>query len=454
MSTSGVFQSFALFDELNAVNNVRFGADHRRPTKRVDPSRSDPRQVFRLLRELGVPADGQVSHLSGGQKQRLALARTLAYDPEVIVYDEPTSGLDPANARRVAERIRSSQETHGKTTLVVTHDYVHLAPIAGAVFYLDPGERQLVEIDSADLEMTVGQRLEAATEPAPLTDSPDEREKPVPPGVLARCLSTLGDVFESSTRALEASLVALSCVLPLWRSVRWGLRYLRHYITLLGSPSAFAYFGAAGVIAGLVSTHFTFKFLPFKAYTEPLITEELLQGLGFSLYRIIVPVLLTILLAARGGAAIAADVASRTYSRQIDALRSFRVSPRAYLLTNILYATVVATPVLVLFGFYVARITSLVVFTYNDPQHAALFWESHFHRNLLGPGSLLYMGTGWVLLKVLACGLGVGTIAYFQGLRPKSSAVDVSRAITRTIIWATLHVLVMHFLFAFIEFDS
>ncbi len=73
---------------------------------------------------------------------------------------------------------------------------------------------------------------------------------------------------------------------------------------------------------------------------------------------------------------------------------------------------------------------------------------------MLVPGSLIYMGTVSVLIKVLACGLGVGTIAYFQGLRPKSSAVDVSRAITRTIIWATLHVLVMHFLFAFIEFDS
>ena len=40
----------------------------------------------------------------------------------------------------------------------------------------------------------------------------------------------------------------------------------------------------AGLLAGLVSTHFTFKFLPFKAYTEPLITEELLHGLAFSLF--------------------------------------------------------------------------------------------------------------------------------------------------------------------------
>ena len=50
--------------------------------------------------------------------------------------------------------------------------------------------------------------------------------------------------------------------------------------SVVASPSAWVYFGAAGVIAGFVSTYFTFKFLPFRAYTEPLLTEELLHGLG------------------------------------------------------------------------------------------------------------------------------------------------------------------------------
>jgi ABC-type transporter Mla maintaining outer membrane lipid asymmetry permease subunit MlaE len=58
----------------------------------------------------------------------------------------------------------------------------------------------------------------------------------------------------------------------------------------------------------------------------------------------------------------------------------------------------------------------------------------------------------WLAAKVLLCGLGVGAIAYHQGMRPKHSAVDVNRGITSTIIWGTLFVLAVHFAFAFWEF--
>ncbi|MBI4585951.1 MAG: ABC transporter permease [Planctomycetes bacterium] len=462
ISVGIVFQNFALFDEFSALGNVLFGFDHRRRhERRGEPPPDSPEPTASaagrletargLLDELGIPAAVPVSLLSGGQKQRLAIARTLAFDPQVVVYDEPTSGLDPANARRVAERISNTQKLHSKTTVIVTHDYENLAGIADAIFLLDHREKNLRRVPpealgEAAMAMAGAPEKETAPEGVGLPAPPSARK------AMGRAIGLLGDFFAATACAGEACIGSMVRLLPWWRSPRWGLRYLLHYLSLIASPSSLAYFGAAGLIAGFVSTHFTFKFLPFKAYTEPLITEELLQGLGFSLYRIVVPVLLTVLLAARCGAAISADLGSRVYNRQIDAMRSLSARPENYLLTNILHAFILATPLLLLLGFWVARLTSLIVFSYNYPRHNPLFWDGHFHRSLRVPGQLLYHGTGWMLCKVLACGLGTGMIAYFQGMKPKLSGVDVSRAITRTIIWATLFVLLVHFAFAFLEF--
>src|SRR6185436_20057020 len=119
-------------------------------------------------------------------------------------------------------------------------------------------------------------------------------------------------------------------------------------------------------------------FLPFRAYTEPLLTEELLHGLGFGLYRILVPVLITVLIAARCGAAVASDVGTRRYTLAIDAMRSMGARPSRYLLTNILYAFALGAPFLVALSFTAARLVSLLVFSYDYPQHGPFFWDSHF----------------------------------------------------------------------------
>ena len=259
-------------------------------------------------------------------------------------------------------------------------------------------------------------------------------------------------LLEKTGKAAEEALRTIIGLIPLWKSPRWGLRYLRHYLGLVASPSSWLYFGASGVIAGFVSTHFVFKFLPHKNYTEPLLSDELLNGLGFALYRILVPVLLTILLAARCGAAVASDVGNRVYNHQIDAMRSMGAQPRRYLFTNILYAFLLGTPFLIGIGFLAARYTSLVVYTYNYPEKGPNYWDGNFHRDLRIPGQLFYRGTLWLVLKVLVAGLGVGAIAYHVGRWPKASGVEVSKGVTTAIIFATLFVLGVHFAFAFLEF--
>jgi ABC-type transporter Mla maintaining outer membrane lipid asymmetry ATPase subunit MlaF/ABC-type transporter Mla maintaining outer membrane lipid asymmetry permease subunit MlaE len=444
-----VFQNFALFDELSTQDNIRFALDHRPRRSRTDAP-ADSSTTGRgltpsaLIDELKIPARTPVMALSGGQKQRLAIARTLAYDPPVIIYDEPTAGLDPVNAVRVAARIRSTGEMHAKTTVVVTHDYEHLAGIADAIYLLDPDQRRLVPL-SRDALAGLSKDLPGAT-------TFQEGEPPPRKSISRRLLDAAARFLETTGAAFEKALWVPLFLLPLWRSARWGLRFFLHYLGLVASPSACLYFGASGLIAGFVSTHFAFKFLPHRNYTEPLIADELLNGLGFALYRILVPVLLTILLAARCGAAVASDVGNRVYSHQVDALRSMAAPPSRYLLTNILYAFLAGAPILIGIGFLAARATSLAVYVFNYPEKGPDYWDGNFHRDLRIPGEILYRGTAWLAAKICLCGLGVGSIAYHIGIRPKSSGVEVSRGITTTIILATLFVLLVHFVFAFLEF--
>jgi ABC-type transporter Mla maintaining outer membrane lipid asymmetry permease subunit MlaE len=396
-----------------------------------------------LLEELGVPRGVRTANLSGGQKQRLAIARTLAFDPAVILYDEPTSGLDAATAAQVAQLIRSTHAAHPQTSIIVTHDYEALAPIADRIYFLDPAQRTLIEVPRTDWP-----RLAEMLKPAQAM-APSEAAQPA----RSRLSAALRSFLIGTSRQVEQIALLPLRLTPVWKSIPWGLRTAAHYLRLVAGPSAWLYVAIAGAIAGFVSTYFTFRFLPYRSYTEPLLIENLLHALGFLLFRVLVPVLATVLIAARCGAAVASDVGGKVYGQQLDALRSFGAEPKRYLLTGILYAFLLGTPLLVGVSFLAARLTSLAVFTGTHPELGPFFWESHFHRDLIVPGQTLYAGTLWLLAKTLCCAAGMAWIAYDRGRQPKHSPSDVSHGITSQILWSTLYVLVVHFAFAFYEFD-
>ena len=436
-----VFQNFALFDELSPLDNVRFARAHRSASVRGEAA-----EPAALLKELQVPCNVRTSALSGGQRQRLAIARTLANQPEVILYDEPTSGLDVATASQVADLIRATHATHPQTSIIVTHDYEALAPIADRIYLLDPRTKSLQEVPHeawANLHDLLSSARDghAASSARP------------PESLSQRLLTAAGDFLHGTSQWVEQSLLLPLRLVPMWKSPVWGLHSVWHYLRLVASPTAWLYMAIAGAIVGYVATYFTFRFLPFRQYTEPLLIENLLHALGFSLYRILVPVLATVLIAARCGAAVASDVGGKVYTRQIEALCTLGVRPERYLLTGIMYAFLLGTPLLVEIAFLAARWTSLGVFSASHPLLGPYFWESHFHRELIEPGRWLYQGTSWLMAKTLCCAAGMGLIAYLRGLSPKHSSDDVSRGITSTILWSTLWVLVMHFAFAFYEFE-
>jgi ABC-type multidrug transport system ATPase subunit/ABC-type transporter Mla maintaining outer membrane lipid asymmetry permease subunit MlaE len=435
-----VFQSFALFDELSPTANVQFAIDHSR--------RSDSPAPAELLKTLNVPVDVRTVLLSGGQRQRLAIARALAYQPPAILYDEPTSGLDPENSRKVGQLIRETQEMHGNTSLVVTHDYESLVAIADAVFILNPIEKRLDEVPRAEWSALHDLLQPMAMVAARKADDWSAESSG------RHLLRRVRQFLVNTTRAVENAAYGLIRTVPVWKSPKWGARYLWHFMQLVAGPTAWFYLIMAGLITGFVTTYYIFQFLPYARYTEPLLVDDLLSATGFALYRIFVPILATVLIAARCGAAITADVGSRQYSNQIDALQTFGVSPRSYLLSPIMISFLVGVPLLVLLSFWTARLTSVVVFTLSHPVHGPDYWYQHFHRALHVVNQWWYHGSGWLMAKLACCAAGIGLISYHIGIRPKFSSNDVSRSVTATILWSTLFVLVVHFVFAFYEFND
>jgi len=431
-----VFQDFALFDEFSPEDNVRFARDHSRSSDR-------PASPALLLKELDVPADVRTSSLSGGQRQRLAIARTLAFGADVVLYDEPTSGLDRATAREVVRRIAMTHQAHPRTSVIVTHDYAAFAEIADDIWLMDGETRSLKQIDPKDRA-----HLEDLLRPA------EHIPRSAPPTPLNFAISRVGDLFDATSRAAFAAIRIPLDIIPVWRSPAWGFRYLLYYLGLVAGPSAWLYIALSGIIIGFVTTYFTFRFLPYASYTEPLLIENLLNAMGFLLYRILVPVLTTILIAARSGAAVASDVGCKVHGRQMDALRTLGAPPRRYLLTGIVYAFLLGTPFLLMIGWFAATAASLAVFTVTHPEQGPMFWNLHYHHELRNPGRVLYDGSAWLLGKVLLCAAGTALICWYRGAEPKYSSRDVSNAITSSVLWATLWVLVVQFVFAFFEFEK
>ena len=436
-----VFQAFALFDELSAKGNMDFAQS-------CGDTKFTKSELAGMLSDLKVPSNVPTSKLSGGQRQRLAIARTLAYNPPAILYDEPTSGLYPTTGTQVANLLRETHEQHGKTSIIVTHDYPSLLPIADRVFLFDPVEGQLNEI-AREKWSELGAIL------APLSTAALKGQEVVAPEKLsAKIRKAASNFFTGTTKCFEALGLSLISLLPIWKNFRWGIRFLTHYAKLVFGPTAMIYLAIAGIITGFVSTYFSFEFLPYGSYTEPLLIEDLLAAIGFATYRIFVPILATVLIAARSGAAVTADVGGRQYGDQIDAMRSFGASPRGYLLTPIMLSFLVGTPLLNWISFLAAKVTGLITFVWTHPDQGPHFWQYHYHRQLEILGQWSYYGTAWLFAKLLCCGLVIGMVAYFQGIKAKFSTSDVSSSVTKTILWSTLLVLVIHFVFAFYEFEA
>jgi len=423
-----VFQLHALglFDDLTVDQNLYFGSE-------------DAEQRGAAAAALGLSdLDRRVAACSGGERVRVGIVRTLLRGAGVLLYDEPTTGLDPASSRQVVEAIAAS---HRRLSIVVTHDYAAFASWADVVVFLDPGSRTLERLPGDEASLArVAASIERASPPIPEESAPR-------PTFRQRLRTGWKRAALATSRLLEQFAVVFLAPFMLARiahpedgpRVRGALR--RDL-----APAVASFVGLAAILVAFTGTWFLFDRLPERDYSEPLIQEDILAGLGLIFTRVGMPLMASVLLAAKLGAAASAQLGHMSLTRQVDALQLLRVPLWRHLLLPTALGQLVSALVFTTLSMALAYGTALVVFLGTHPGWSARY----FHRAYLT--EVAWGDLGWIAAKVGVSALGVALVAFRIGTETKRVPEQVVKGIHRTLLAALLLVLAVHATFAFLEF--
>lgn len=137
-NVSTVFQNYALFPHLTVRGNIEFGL-----RRRTADAERRVRELIELVRLEGKE-NRRIAEISGGERQRVALARSLAVGPEVLLLDEPLSALDPKLRKQVRSELRSLQRRVGVTFVLVTHDQEEALSISDLIGVMNEGRLEQV----------------------------------------------------------------------------------------------------------------------------------------------------------------------------------------------------------------------------------------------------------------------------------------------------------------------
>ena len=131
-----VFQHFNLFNNLTIQKNITLAPVHHKLMSKEEANEN----ALRLLKMVGLEekADAYPSSLYGGQKQRVAIVRSLAMNPKVMLFDEPTSALDPEMVGEVLQVMKNLADD-GMTMVVVTHEMGFAREVGSKVLFMDDG---------------------------------------------------------------------------------------------------------------------------------------------------------------------------------------------------------------------------------------------------------------------------------------------------------------------------
>ncbi len=151
-----VFQQFNLFKNMTIIDNVMLA-----PVKLGLMSKEDARKkAEELLTRVGLKEkyNNYPAQLSGGQQQRAAIARSLAMNPDVMLFDEPTSALDPEMVNEVLNIMKDLARA-GMTMIVVTHEISFAREVSNRILFIDQGVIREDGTPSEILEHPTNERL-------------------------------------------------------------------------------------------------------------------------------------------------------------------------------------------------------------------------------------------------------------------------------------------------------
>lgn len=132
-----VFQSFNLFPHLDCLGNIILSPMSVKKMTKAEAVKNG----MKLLEKVGLKekVHAYPDQLSGGQQQRIAIARSLAMNPKVMLFDEPTSALDPEMIKEVLD-VMTDLAREGMTMLVVSHEMGFARAAANRVIFMDQGQ--------------------------------------------------------------------------------------------------------------------------------------------------------------------------------------------------------------------------------------------------------------------------------------------------------------------------
>ncbi|MDE2145308.1 MAG: ABC transporter ATP-binding protein [Burkholderiales bacterium] len=134
-----VFQSYALYPNMNVAQNIAFGLEMRKVPK---PQREAAVQRVAKMLQIGHLLDRKPGALSGGQRQRVAMGRALARDPKLFLFDEPLSNLDAKLRVEMRAEIKLLHQRTQTTTVYVTHDQVEAMTLGDRIAVMKDGTVQ------------------------------------------------------------------------------------------------------------------------------------------------------------------------------------------------------------------------------------------------------------------------------------------------------------------------
>lgn len=405
MRGSIVFQNAALYDELSVAQNLGLVASSNKPMD--EQSRS----------EVGELMDGIVSgklpnELSGGQRQRVAIARSLFAGDELILMDEPNAGLDIVRSEVLVETVRRIAAT-GRHVIVAVHHPDPFLPICSQVLFLNgKGDLFPVEANIPDIQAAFSTARTTAK-----STTPTQWEQP-----------------------------------PIRSLFGWVLEFfVRESWSLALAPANLLYIGVACALLAFTTAYVTVTSNPFPTILLDLTLDQLVAELGLASYRFTIPLIVSILIAARNSALATTDLAIKSMSGATVALRQLGVPIGLYRGVGIVLALSLATLLLYIVGIIVSFYVIALAISIPTGVDFTLLQVLVVSEVIGGPAPMT--SWEWILLKTLSSGAAVGLISVYVGSRSQKSGRDITNAASVAVLWSVLAVILLHSTMIFLELE-